>query len=305
MIPTLIIIAGAIVAIAAFGACASAKDTGCGFFLALFIGFLTFLACKAYWYVAGDPDNPDKIVLAGRISQSNQRRWLNNRLVLVFAQEREAGRATTQVGSFRSAVTTPTDGVFTVALDNPYSLRSADIPNCKPQEFSKRTVYCWLGEFREDSGGVSFTVPHKKLDYAVKFLPGDAEALPEEMKEPGITGLAEGNIVIVASHPQAQGWFDKLFGKPPAAPPPEPVVPNLLSEVRYDPKIEEHELPSQAATASLDNCRGSDTVRQSTRPSKASPGLRGALFTWLQKAPLVTPRRQQTFTASIKCCWNC
>jgi hypothetical protein len=221
------------------------------------------------WYkkIVGDADNPQHIVFAGRISQPGRQRWLNNRLVLAYAQDAEIGRAKTQVSAFQDIVTTPTDGVFAVSLANPYAIRTSDLTRCKSKTFSNRTAYCWLGELTEDTGGIDFDIPYKKLQYAIRMLPGDYDALPEEMKEDGATGITDGNIVIMASKPAALSWLDKVLGRIPAKASPER-TPNVVESIRYAPKLEEIEIPTQAASATLNNCKGSDTVRQTITDSK-------------------------------------
>jgi hypothetical protein len=237
-----------------------------GCILPIFLG-AAFLVFGAYKAVVGDPDKPQNIVLAGRISDASQRRWLNNRLVLAYAQNEETARVRTQVAGFRKIIETPTDGVFTITLQNLYEVKASDIPNCKPVEFAQRTAFCWLGEIKEDAGGIELNFPAKKLQYGVRVLPGDYEALPEEMKEDGATGIEEGNIVIMSSRTKPPTWLDKVLRRVPAKPRPDS-TPNLLESVEYSPRLEEVEVPAQAATASLNNCQGGETVRQTITDSK-------------------------------------
>lgn len=243
-------------------------SVGCAFVFFFLLSGGAFIVLKLLQSIEGDPLNPKTIIFAGRVSQTNQQRWLNDRLVIMYAQNGEVGRSKTQVAAFRKVVETPTDGVFSVSVGNLYSLRPGDFSNCKSMEFELRTAYCWLGEFKEDAGGVELPIVNKKLKYAMRFLPGDYDALPEELKEDGITGLVEGNIVVVASKPTPPGWWDTILGRKPSAPPTQERVPNVVETVQYDPRPEVVDLPAQAETAFLNNCKGNETVRQSITDSK-------------------------------------
>lgn len=216
--------------------------------------------------IDGTPDKPKAIVFAGRIAQANQQRWLNNRLVLAYVQDVEVGRALTQVAAFRKVLESPTDGVFSVSLDNTYAVRMADISDCKSKDFAYKVVYCWLGDFTEDAGGISVNVSQKRLNYAVRILPGDYNTLPEEMREAGITGLSEGNIIILPTKQKPPGWLDRLLSR--VHQPSMENVPSLVKGVQYEPEPEIVDVPSQSATATLDNCRGNETVRQSFTDGK-------------------------------------
>ncbi len=210
---------------------------------------------------------PKTLVFAGRVSRTDQKRWLNDRLVILYSQDIEIGRAKTLVSSFGSAVDPQTDGVFEISVDNIYSLKKDDIKGCKALELSRRELNCWLGDVMEDASGTEIDVPQKKVSYSLKWLPGDYASLPEEMKESGVTGLSDGNIVIINSESdRPASWLDKILGREKQRKIER--ASNLVESVQYDPRLEEIEVPSQSSTSFLNNCQGTETVHQTLMDSK-------------------------------------
>lgn len=251
--------------------------------------------------------SPDTIIIGGRVTQANQRRWLNDRLVLLYAQDAEAARSETKVNSFRRIIPTPTDGIFLLSISNRYKLKANDLTACKARESDFAIFYCWIGDLSEESPGMAIDVEGKRLHYLLRVIPGDYDVLPEEMKEAGMTGLSDGSIVILPSKPKAPGWLDTLFGRNPSA---HADTPNLIKDLRYDPEPEIVDVPSQYATSMLDNCKGSEIVRQTFTDGKtfiheyvlqASMGAEIPVDTVkLQLGAQGTYRQKQISTKTIK-----
>lgn len=251
---------------------------GVAFVVALLIGGVLFLIGKGVsagthkvqslygGLVDGNQAEPDTIVFSGRISQGNNQRWLNNRLVLAYAQDAEVGRVQSNVASYRQVVQSPTDGIFQLAVRNAYRVNAGDLKICQSTEFSQKTLYCWLGDVREDASGFNFRVPEKRLDLAIRVIPGDYATLPEEMKEPGITGLSDGNIVIAQTPAEKKGLFGKLGDA--VASLADTQEKSIIRKVFYRSAEEKVNLPDQSQTVDLDNCAGSEVSRQILVDSK-------------------------------------
>jgi hypothetical protein len=243
-------------------------------YFSLGIALYAILGGGSYSNIPGNsepPKAPGKISFSGRISQTDKKRWLNDRLVLVYAQDNAAGRNESQIGSLGTIIRTATDGVFTVTVQNTYSIRRENLKGCIFVDPDPDIASCWLGELIEDSPGVDFSIPEKRLQYAVRIIPGDYDALPEEMKEQWSTSLSEGSIILSPSKPpppngtfeQALAWWKskpkKINTDAPA---------DLVKSVQNDPHLEVVEVPSQSATATLDNCNGSESAHQTYVDSK-------------------------------------
>jgi hypothetical protein len=169
-------------------------------------------------------DPASKLHFAGCLSNNDKSKWLNDRLVIVFLENVEVGRAVTQASQYPGknikglwywpgTAIAFQDGVFSVECPNTYRLKRSDIDPPEPIKveeldridttpfYETSNAYAilgtWLGETHEGTLH-KIHLREKRITYEVRILAGNYAYLPETLKVPGCLRLTESGVLYYA-----------------------------------------------------------------------------------------------------------
>jgi hypothetical protein len=194
-------------------------------FIALLVLLVTFLSIGIWQFF----QKTEEIVIAGKVVNENSEKWLNERLVLVFLDNKEVGRAITQIGVFEPSREGAHDGLYTIELDNVYDLSLFslyrannsilgiakklqeedamfyDFPLPWKKKIEKLYLYHWRGEIPEGEE-YRIAIPSKNTAYVVKVLDNDVSSLPQEVLDNPVE-LRENGALIISNPAISQSEF--------------------------------------------------------------------------------------------------
>lgn len=286
-----------------------------GIFLSLccFVGLIYFFFFSSE-SVTGSK-RADKLIFAGKIVNSRNHEWPNDRLVLIFLNGSEVGRGSTSLSEYPSSTQRLSfssgnfssngmnDGVFQIAIDNNYGLnvnifrKEQDLPvkffsgKATDNTLFNRTTDpnvdykffgTWLGELDE---GTILRIPikEKNIEYTIKVVEGDLSTLPQELLTSGSTSLEDDGSIVVS-----------LQDTPVSASTLESNENIDIKSVDYATRAENIELNKE--TIAINNCGGNNRVSQNYSLSQtyireyqldaeASLGVEIPLPLWLRLIP--------------------
>ncbi len=151
------------------------------------IALLLLSACAAEGLALGDATGVGgfpgaaEIAFAGRVTEANTGKWLNEYLVIVFLNGEEIGRKTSHLGKFKYSGEGVHDGLFDVRIPNTYELTAADsfaYSNGQPLVMytpderipDSRNIYKWFGDLAPGDI-IRIEVPAKQIEYVIAVMP--------------------------------------------------------------------------------------------------------------------------------------
>lgn len=226
-----------------------------------FVYLLTifFMLTRALWYPIVFA--PDKIIFSGKTVDPESSKWTNNRLIIVFLNGEEIGRAITKRGEFSNSRTGINDGLYVVETDNTYRLKLGDM-NIENIPFSsgfKHDFYSWDGGysfmyhwFDPTYEGTTTTVyvPVKNANYVIYAFHGDISELPPELLIVGVTHLREDGAVIVDFEKVAQSQNISVSDD----------VQATVNNVAYNSDLQTIDV--NRINIPINNCQGSSRISQ-------------------------------------------
>ncbi|HID53323.1 MAG TPA: hypothetical protein EYP41_14995 [Anaerolineae bacterium] len=164
----------------------------------IFIILALFLSACATEDIGIRYSNPDgstasatsAIVFAGKVTDKETGRWLNNYTAIVFRNGNEIGRIDSQRGEYKYSGQGVHDGLFAVYVPNDYQLTAADefvYASGEPltmkippgQSVDSQYIYKWFGEL-SPGAIIRINVPAKQIQYTIAVLPRPDSELSEE-----------------------------------------------------------------------------------------------------------------------------
>jgi len=153
-----------------------------------------FLYSIDYWH------RPE-VIFAGKITNSDNGEWPNERLALLFLKGQEIGRSFTELGEFPQSKEGVHDGLFAIRVRNSYALKKSSFRHLQGSEFRSSWTwnyyYHWFPEIEKGSL-TTIPVPSKNIEYVIKVLAGDRSTLPTAILNPGSTSLDQNNTIVVS-----------------------------------------------------------------------------------------------------------
>lgn len=145
--------------------------------------------------------NAPQIAFAGKVTSPDGSRWLNDYLVIVYKDNEEIGRSTSQLGEFPESGEGKHDGLFFIKIDNLYDLTAADLVTAVPDltfqdapgVVGVKYIYAWLGE-TPPGYRLYVAVPAKRIGYTLVILPLPTGDLPADFLD-GATTFSGDTIV--------------------------------------------------------------------------------------------------------------
>lgn len=237
-------------------------------FQLLICGLLGILVLAAFLYTENTV--AEKLVFSGNVVRTDVGSSANDRLVVIFLNGQEIGRAFTTRTELPALKQGILDGTFVAEIDNVYGLslstvdtrndltnligvakgrRSVsisplgiDIPITAKQTYPY--IYYWLGEIPEGSTK-SIYLPSKKATFVIKVIPGSiSPPLLEELNGP-LELSADGTIIASASN--------VFLGSAPGV--------AIVENIRHL-NSEALQMEINRITVPLDNCGGSVILSQ-------------------------------------------
>jgi hypothetical protein len=210
-----------------------------------------------------------KLQFAGRLSNNDKTKWLNNRLAVTFLDNVEVGRAITQGSEYPSENVSRLspfsfkagfqDGIFLLECPNTYRVKASDLKFPKTVETAllsrdntakfveSSNAYdflgAWFGDVQETES-FKVVVPEKRVTYEIRILGGDYTFLPEPLKMSGCLRLTDSGVL----------YYSDAKGAPRLA-------AGGSAKITFDEgknRIEKKLLHS--LTIPLDNTYGSETI---------------------------------------------
>jgi len=131
------------------------------------------------------------IVFAGKVTEQETGRWLNEYTVIVFLNGNEVGRVESQRGEYKYSGQGVHDGLFAIKIANTYKLTAADeffyssgdpLTMEKPpgQPANSLYIYKWFGELKPGAI-IRINVPAKQIQYTIAILPRPNTELSEDL----------------------------------------------------------------------------------------------------------------------------
>lgn len=196
---------------------------------------------------------PNKLVFAGKIVDGSTNKWTNNRLVLLFLEGKEVGRAVSKLGKFVESGQGVHDGLYTITVSNLYELQLTDLNDVISDTFKLSVIngtysaYYWHDPFYE---GDVFTIkiPTKNIQYAIKSIEGDISLLPKQMLITGTATLKSDNTIVI--NLQGNSFEDQPYSESNV----------LIKNMVYNSDGETVDVSK--LTIPIDNCGGSVRVEQ-------------------------------------------
>lgn len=162
----------------------------------------------------GEPltDAKDRLEFVGRV-QDIVGKPKNNRLVIVYLNEKEIGRSKTQLGKYKEIEDVPNDGLFFVNVPNSYELSEKDLDPTGYSYGSKGRIssatsfklgsitYLNFETIVEGQDKVMWVHARDNVKYTVKVLPEEFETLPLDIQNgSNPTVLTQSGKVVVVTN---------------------------------------------------------------------------------------------------------
>ena len=199
------------------------------------------------------------LVFSGKVISQDASSWLNDRLVVVYLDGQEVGRAITEIGESEFSEEGITDGYFDIFIPNTYKIPENRFDfsrlNVETERgrsllvFSEQEI--WFGDLIEGAL-YELPVPSKNLTFYVKIFAAKTAFLPPEMLEDGSTFLTENKEIIYALN-VAKGDADLA----------EQIH---VQDVKYNLSQEIVEVNREIFP--IDNCQGNSPIQQIVSSSK-------------------------------------
>jgi hypothetical protein len=227
-------------------------------FIFIFYGFEDFLSS----YNIGDTS---QLAFSGRVSTTNDQ-WANDRLAILFLDNKEIGRGVTSVNTVRKDWDTiNTDGIFVIKFANQYNL---DLELLKKNDFSydffnraeligeppffNNFLYVWFGDVYEGDE-LEINIPQKRATFILKIIEGDSTTFPLGMLEAGSSELRDDGTVVFPLVNLSEG--DQYTQ-------PEIAVLNVA-------KLKTETMEVNRVTIPVDNCKGTSEFKQTYSETKS------------------------------------
>ncbi len=226
------------------------------------IGILGFAGFEGFHLFQTSQQNQivNNIIFAGKVVSPSNKEWLDNRLVIVFLNGQEVGRAITSTGEFKQSGQGVEDGIYIITLDNPYKFSYNTINKSlgNDQKFvlespirGNSDLYSWTNQLKE-GGTYSVEIPEKNIRYVIKSIAGNAATLPQELLNGTTIMKTDGSIDILPPKANnSQASISSSFS---------------LQSINFNTNIEKIE--GAKITIPINNCAGSTSVLQNYTQSE-------------------------------------
>lgn len=195
----------------------------------------------------------ETITFSGKVVNPSTGAWNNNRLIIVFKNNKEVARATSTQGEFEGNGQGIIDGLFVLEVPNEYRLTLKELANFSMRRASEdfwnpgMTIYSWIPEVQEGSNFIVYVV-QKNITYTIQIMDGDISTLPPEIVN-GTTEL-RGDQIVVAK-PDSQETTSSQSDDDV-----------LVNDIEYKIKTEEVPVNTILPINVLNNCDGTVEVGQ-------------------------------------------
>ncbi len=205
----------------------------------------------SYWIIRSTATQ--NIMFVGKVVNPSTGDWNNNRLIIVFKNNKEVARTTSAQGEFSGNRQGIIDGLFVVKVPNEYRLTLKELPNFSMRRASEEfwnpgmTIYSWVPEVQEGNNVTVYIEP-KNITYIIQILDGDISTLPSEIVN-GVTEL-RGSQIVVASQNSTDSTGVKNDNN------------IIVNDVQYATKTEMVGVNTILPINVLNNCDGTVEVSQ-------------------------------------------